>query len=144
MVLILAPPLIPSASRENYSLLVMESTGMMNMATGEGFPLRQGAGMGLDWFSVATEASGGETPDLLCSRMLLGYMEIYRRKKYVGGPSGCPSDRGCAQGGGRAPTLVGSPGLSWSNSDTPWATSGPKIIPVNFQVNWTPFDIPFL
>ena len=27
-------------------------------------PLRQGAGTGLDWFSVATEASGGETPDL--------------------------------------------------------------------------------
>ena len=34
------------------------------MATGEGVPLRQGAGMGLDWFSVATEASGGGTPDL--------------------------------------------------------------------------------
>ena len=29
---------IPSAPRENYSLLVMESTGMMKMATGEGFP----------------------------------------------------------------------------------------------------------
>ena len=29
---------IPSAPRENYSLLFMESTGMMKMATGEGFP----------------------------------------------------------------------------------------------------------
>ena len=29
---------IPSAPRVNYSLLVMESAGMMNMATGEGFP----------------------------------------------------------------------------------------------------------
>ena len=37
---------------------------MMKMATGEGFPLQQGAGMGLDWFSVATEACGGGTPDL--------------------------------------------------------------------------------
>ena len=37
---------------------------MMKMATGEGSPLRQGAGTGLDWFSVATEASGGGTPDL--------------------------------------------------------------------------------
>ena len=55
---------IPSASRENYSLLVMESTGMMKMATGEGSPLWQGAGTGLDWFSVATEACGGGTPDL--------------------------------------------------------------------------------
>ena len=30
----------------NYSLLVMESAGMMKMATGEGSPLRQGAGTG--------------------------------------------------------------------------------------------------
>ena len=37
---------------------------MMKMATGEGFPLRQGAGTGLDWFLVATEASGGGTLDL--------------------------------------------------------------------------------
>ena len=37
---------------------------MMKMATGEGSPLRQGAGTGLDWFSVATEACGGGTPDL--------------------------------------------------------------------------------
>ena len=29
---------IPSAPRENYSLLVMESTGTIKMATGEGFP----------------------------------------------------------------------------------------------------------
>ena len=58
---------------------------MMKMATGEGFPLRQGAGTGLDWLSVATEASGGGTPDLLCSRMFLGYMEIYMRKKYIRG-----------------------------------------------------------
>ena len=55
---------IPSAPRENYSLLVMESAGMMKMATGEGFPLRQGAGTGLDWFSVAIETCGGGNPDL--------------------------------------------------------------------------------
>ena len=41
--------------------------------------------MGVDWFSVATEASGGGTPDLLCSPVFLGYMEIYRRKKYIRG-----------------------------------------------------------
>ena len=29
---------MPSALRENYSLLVMESAGMMKMATGEGSP----------------------------------------------------------------------------------------------------------
>ena len=34
---------IPSAPRENYSLPVMESTGMMKMATGDDIPLPQGA-----------------------------------------------------------------------------------------------------
>ena len=76
---------------------------MMKMATGEGFPLRQGAGTGLDWFSVATEASGGGTPDLLCSRMFLGYMEIYRRKKYVRGATRGP------QGWSARPRGVGPP-----------------------------------
>ena len=85
---------------------------MMKIATKEGFPLRQGAGTGLDWFSVAMEASGSGTPGLFCSSKFLGYMGIYGRKKYVGGPPGCPRGRGRAQGGGRAPTLVGSPRLS--------------------------------
>ena len=59
--------------------------------------------MGLDWLSVATEASGGGTPDLLCSQIFLGYMEIYRRKKYARGPRGAHKGGGLAQGGGRAP-----------------------------------------
>ena len=42
----------------------MVAAEMMKMATGDDSPLRQGAGMGLDWFSVATEACGGETSDL--------------------------------------------------------------------------------
>ena len=37
---------IPSAPRVNYSLLVMESAGMMKMVIDEGSPLRQGAGIG--------------------------------------------------------------------------------------------------
>ena len=122
----------------------MESAGVMKMATNEGSPLRQGAGTGLDWFSVATEASGAGTPDLFYSSKFLGYMGIYGRKKYVGGSSGSPWGRGRAQGVGAPPTLVGSLGLSWSISDTPWASSGPKISSLKFQVNWTPFDIPFL
>ena len=36
-------------------------------------------------FLVATEACGGGTPDLFCSPIVLGYMDIYRRKKYVRG-----------------------------------------------------------
>ena len=52
--------------------------------------------------------------------------------------------RAVHEAGGAPPTLVGSLGLSWSNSDTLWASSGPKISSVKFQVNWTPFDFPFL
>ena len=41
---------MPSALRVNYSLLVMESAGMMKMATDEGSPLWQGAGTGSRFF----------------------------------------------------------------------------------------------
>ena len=83
---------------------------MMKMATGEGSPLWQGAGTGLDCLLVATEASGSGTPDLLCSPKFLGHMGIYGRKKYVGGSPGCPRGRGRAQGGGCAPHPHGQPG----------------------------------
>ena len=69
---------IPSAPRVNYSLLVMEIAGMMKMATGEGSPSGRVPDQGPDWFLVATEACGGGTPDLWCSWMFLGYMDIYR------------------------------------------------------------------
>ena len=85
----------------DYSLLVVESAGMMKMATGEGFPLWQGAGTGLDWLSVATEASGSGTPDLLCSLIVLGYMSVY-----IGGRNTLGGPRGAHEGGGRAPCLV--------------------------------------
>ena len=48
----------------NYSLLVMDSAGMMKMATGEGSPLRQGAKTGSREVFGGTEACGGGTPDL--------------------------------------------------------------------------------
>ena len=57
---------------------------------------------GPDLFLVATEACGGGTPDLLCSPKVLGYMDIYRRKKSVRGPRGAHEGGGRAQGVGRA------------------------------------------
>ncbi|KAF7003942.1 hypothetical protein CFC21_019211 [Triticum aestivum] len=62
--------------RENYSLLVMESTGMMKMATGEGFPPLAGCQNG--------------------SRLVFsGYGGFWRRKKSVRGatrgPRGAPA-----------------------------------------------------
>ena len=95
---------IPSAPRENYSLLAMESTGIMKMATGEGLPLRQGARTGLDWFSVAMEASGGGTPNLFSIQEVLGYVSIYGCRKYIGGASGAPRGRGRALGGAPPPS----------------------------------------
>ena len=71
------------------------------MATGEGFPLQQGARTGLDWFSVATEASGGGTPYLFCSLKFLGYMDLYRRKKSARGALRGPQGWRAHPGGGR-------------------------------------------
>ena len=55
---------ITSAPRMNYSLLVMESAGMMKMATGEGSPSGRVPERAPERFLVATEACGGGTPDL--------------------------------------------------------------------------------
>ena len=57
---------------------------MMKMAIGEGSPLRQGTGTGLDWFSVDTEACGGGTPDI-------GFfleVWVYMRGNCIGNKSG--------------------------------------------------------
>ena len=63
--------------------------------------------MGLDWLSVAMEASGGGTPDLLCSPIVLGYMEIYRWKKYARGATRGPRGwRARPRGVGAPPCLV--------------------------------------
>ena len=80
----------------------MDSAGMMKMATGDGSPSGRVPEQGPDWFLVATEACGGGTPDLLCSLMFLGYMDIYRRKKSVGRCSRGPRDSGARPIGGRA------------------------------------------
>ena len=84
---------------------------------------------------MATEASGGGTPDL-------GFfleVWVYIRGVGVGNKSGGP--RGGHEVGAR---LLVASGLFWPISGTPQASSGPKMISVKFQVNWTPFDILFL
>ena len=61
----------------NYSLLVMESAGMMKMATGDGFPSGRVPERAPERFLVATEACGGGTPDLSSVLEVLGYVSIY-------------------------------------------------------------------
>ena len=96
---------IPSAPRENYSLLIMESTGW---PLERDSPLWQGAGTGLDWLSVAMEASGGGTPDLLCSSMFLGYMDIYIGERSTSVDLQVVHETGgVPRGVGAPPTLVG-------------------------------------
>ena len=120
-------------------LLVMESVGMMKMATGEGSPSGRVPEQGPDWFLVATEACSGGTPDLLCSLLFLGHMEIYRRKKYVEGGTRGPR-------GWRARPLA-----SWlpplfldAHSKSHGSRSLRKSRSRRFHSVWTPFDIPFL
>ena len=101
---------------------------MMKMATEDDSPLRQGAGTGLDWFSVATEASGGGTPDLGYVLEVSVYITDFGVENKSGGPRGSHEVGGAPRGVGRAPTLVVALGLFWPISGTPWASSGPKMI----------------
>ena len=110
------------------------------------FPLREGAGTGLDWFSVATEASGGETPDLFSSLMFLGYMDIY-----IGERSRSGEPRGAHEGEGRAHPPRAPLAPSWPprllldvHSKSPGLHLFEKDHSRRFHSIWTPFDIPFL
>ena len=75
-------------------------------------------------FLVATEACGGGTPDLFCSPKVLGYMDLYRRKKSVGGASRGPRGWRARPGGGRGTCLVDSP-------ETPHDVRPTPKIPIN-------------
>ena len=83
----------------NYSLLVMESAGMMKMATCEGSPLRQGAGTGSRLVFGGYRGLRRRNSRSIVLLDVLGYMDIYRRKKSVRGATRGPRGWGCAQGG---------------------------------------------
>ena len=53
------------------------------------------------WDLMDTESSGGGIRFLAPSPIVWGYVDIYRRKKYVCGASRGPRGRGRALGGGR-------------------------------------------
>ena len=122
----------------------MESAGMMKMATGEGSPSGRVPERAPERFLVAIEACGGGTPDLLCSPMFLGYMDIYRRKKSVRGAMRGPRGWG-ARPGGQARLPASWPPWSFLdfNSKSPGSRSFQKSRSRRFHSVWTPFDIPF-
>ena len=79
-----------------------------------------------DWFLVATVACGGGTPDLFCSPIVLGYLEIYRRKKCIRrGHEGPTRVEG-------APRGVGAPPASWLPRCFPYADSKSPVL-LSFQ-----------
>ena len=97
---------------------------MMKMATGEGSPSSKVPEQGPDWFLVATEACGGGTPDLFCPLTVLGYMGIYRRKKYVRGATRGP------RGWRARPGRVGAPlPRSFLVASLTWTPSLPGCFP---------------
>ena len=109
---------IPLAPRVNYSLLVMDSAGMMKMPTGDGIPLWPGAGTGSQEDFGGYKGLRRRNSRLSSVLEVLGYVGIYGCRGYVGGPPGCSRGRGCAQGGGRAPHPRGRlpPFLTWGPS----------------------------
>ena len=78
-------------------------------------------------FVVATEACGGGTPDLSYILMFLGYVDLYRQKKSIGGASRGPGDRGAYPGGGRALLSPGFLDLPWLELQVSRIISFPKI-----------------
>ena len=97
---------------------------------------------GILWIQkVAAVELGFFSPFLI----VWGYVDIYRRKDYVGGPTGGP-------GGWRARLVgVGAPPTSWPpvffldvGSKSLGSCLLIKSCSRRFHSVWTPFDIPFL
>ena len=135
---------IPSALRVNYSLLIMESVGMMKMATGERSPIRQGAGTGS---RLVFGGYRGLRRRNSRFRLFSGGFSIYRnfwRREQVrevpesstrlgGVPGGRARHHPCGRPGTLLAQLFYFGGFFW-----------PIKNHQNGYVNWTPFGIPFL
>ena len=77
---------IPSAPRVNYSLLVMESTGMMKMDTGDDFPLRWSAETGFRLVFGGYRALRQRNFWSRLTPRVFEYLGIYRVKRGCGRP----------------------------------------------------------
>ena len=79
------------------------------------------------WDLADTEGYGGGNCVSVAPWMFSGYVGIYRRKKYIGGRSRGPGDRGRAQEGWAPSTLVATSAASWLALQVLWITFVPKI-----------------
>ena len=97
------------------------------------------------WYLTDTEGYGGGNCFSLAPWMFSGYVGIYGRKKYVGGRSRGPGDRGHAQEGWARPPISWPPRLLLDlHSRSSGSRSFQKSRSRRFHSVWTPFDIPFL
>ena len=64
------------------------------------------------WDLADTEGCGGGNSFSCCSWMFLGYVDIYRRKEYIGGAPRGPRDRERTLWGGAASYLMASSAAS--------------------------------
>ena len=97
------------------------------------------------WDLADTEGYGGGNISSVAPWMFSGYVGIYRRKKYVGGRSRGPGDRGRAQEGWARPPISWPPCLLLDlHSKFSGSRSFQKSRSRRFHSVWTPFDIPFL
>ena len=94
----------------NYSLLVMESAGMMKMATGDDSPLRQGAGTGSRLVFSGCRGLRQWTPHLGFFSGVSVFIGIFGVGLTSGGSPSRPRGRGRAQGVGRTLHPRGWPG----------------------------------
>ena len=109
------------------------------------FPLRQNADEGSKMGSHGYRRLRWRNISSVAPWMFLGYVGLYRRKKYVGGRSRGPGDRGRALEGWACPPISWRPRMLLDlHSKSSGSRSFQKSRSQRFHSVWTPFDIPFL
>jgi len=96
------------------------------------------------WDLTGTEGCDGGKVVSWLSWMFLGYMGIYRQKKYFDGAPWGPRGWGCAYPLGAPPASWKLCGLPDLYSKYPGLCLFQERSPRRFRSIWIPFDIPFL
>ena len=125
---------IPSAPRVNYSILVMESAGTMKMATGDDFPLRQGAETGSRLvFGGYRGLRRRKSRSIFCSGSFRVRRYIWVKEVRQGPHRESTRTGACPRGVGAPSTLVAASTASCLALQVRWIRFLPNITsPVDF------------